>query len=171
MIIAISGTPGTGKHTIASILAKKFGYKVVDVNRLLRGRKEISVKELNRLVTPAISDGTIIVSHLSHLLESKRIDVFIVLRCDPAVLSRRLKRRRYGADKIHDNAVFEAIDGTYLEAKRLHKNVVQVDSTSRKHAVADMIFDHIKNGNPVKKFATDYSGYLLGLEGTYRKNK
>ena len=49
MIIAISGTPGTGKHTIAKILAKEMKYKVLDLNPVLNSgkkEKEVTLKEV-----------------------------------------------------------------------------------------------------------------------------
>ena len=38
MIIAVSGSPGTGKTTVAKELAKKLKYKYLDVNALIKER-------------------------------------------------------------------------------------------------------------------------------------
>ena len=38
MIITISGTPGSGKSTVAKILAKNLGYEYVSIGRILRDK-------------------------------------------------------------------------------------------------------------------------------------
>ena len=52
MIITISGAPGSGKTTVARLLAKKLGYRHYSIGDL-RGeialRKGITIDELNKL--------------------------------------------------------------------------------------------------------------------------
>ena len=49
-VIVVSGTPGTGKTTIAKRIAKEKSYKYVDVNRLIEEYKliESEVKKINK---------------------------------------------------------------------------------------------------------------------------
>ena len=172
MIIAISGTPGTGKHTIARELADRLGYEVLDATKLLKKKSTetlVSVRELNEAVNPRLKDRTIIVSHMSHFLTSKEISVFIVLRCDPRILIKRLRRRGYNTEKVYDNAMFEAIDGTIIEARELHKNVVQIDNTRSKKEVVRMLERFITDGRPVKKFSEDYSKRIRFIEKSLLK--
>ncbi len=172
MIIAISGTPGTGKHTIARELADKLGYEVLDAINLLKKKDMetlVSVRELNEVISPRLKDRTIVVSHLSHFLTSKEISVFIVLRCDPVTLIKRLGKRGYSTEKIYDNAMFEAIDGTIIEARELHKNVVQVDNTRNERRVVRMLERLITDGRPVKKFSEDYSKRIRFIEKSLLK--
>jgi len=52
MRITISGTPGSGKSTIAKLLAKKLGYKhysVGDFRRNLAKKQNMSINDLNKL--------------------------------------------------------------------------------------------------------------------------
>ncbi|MCK4405797.1 MAG: AAA family ATPase, partial [Hadesarchaea archaeon] len=39
LVIAVSGTPGTGKSIFARALAKKLNAKVIDLNALIRRKK------------------------------------------------------------------------------------------------------------------------------------
>ena len=165
MIIAISGTPGTGKHTIAELLAKEINYNVIDVNKLIgsgNSTKEISPADLNKIVEERLEDNCIIVSHMSHFLRSRRIGLFIVLRCRPNVLVKRLSGRGYGKEKIYDNALFEAIDGEYIEACELRKNVMQIDNTKNPHLTVEKIKRAIAGKTTSDR--VDYSRYIKAIE-------
>ena len=132
MIIALTGTPGTGKHTLAEKLSKKMNFNVIDLGKALRGRtteKEVTVRDINSAFKRLKKDNSIIVSHLSHFIRSKDIKLIIVLRTDPELLAGRLKKRGYSPLKIYDNVMFEAIDGTYLEAVSTGKSVFQIDNS------------------------------------------
>lgn len=165
MIIAITGTPGTGKHAVAERLKERIGYEILDVGSLLREKciKNISVHELNRIVSPLLHQDMIIVSHLSHFLTSKKISLFIVLRCDPRVLSKRFKRRGYRIRKVYDNVMFEALDGEYMEAMELHKNVVQLDNSASVSKTVDMIAKFLVGGKP-RGDSVDYSRYIVQID-------
>ena len=161
MIIALTGTPGVGKHTVSAYVAKKTGYKIVDINLLLRKKhiSEISVERLNKLVSPLISSNELIVSHMAHLLKSKKIDFFVVLRCDPRILIKRLKRRGYSDKKIKENAMFEAIDGEYVESIDLHKNVIQIDNSSNYVRTSEFVIK-LLSGEKIRGDNVDYSKYI-----------
>ena len=49
MIIAVSGSVGTGKSAIAKALAKKLNFKYLDVNKLIKetGLRDKHIKELD----------------------------------------------------------------------------------------------------------------------------
>ena len=92
MIIAITGTPGTGKTSVASILKKK-GFIVVDLNKLAfdndfiigldkeRNSRIVDVKKLDRYIKKKFFDKDIVFveGHVAHLLNC--IDKIIILRC------------------------------------------------------------------------------------------
>lgn len=162
MIIAITGSPGTGKHTVGKLLAKSLNYKIIDISKEIN-KKLIDIKEMNDSISNKISDNSIIISHLSHFLNSKKIDLFIVLRCRPDILKRRLKKRGYSEKKIHDNVLFEALDGTYIEAKELHRNVIQIDNSGDVERTVKIIKEII-NGKKVKGDKVDYSKYISKIE-------
>lgn len=138
MIVAVSGTPGTGKSTLAETLGRK-GHRVVDVGDfakemgIVSGRDakrrslEVDVEELDLALRKELPSGAVfLVGHLSHLLT---VDLIIVLRCNPSVLRDRLKKRRWSARKIQENIEAEACDVILIEALERSKDVCEIDTT------------------------------------------
>ncbi|RLF47750.1 MAG: NMP kinase [Thermoplasmata archaeon] len=141
-IIAITGTPGVGKSTVASIL-KSLGHEVYDIEYLARGcgalysegmDKVVDVDKLNEKFPELLKnlcqscDKVFVVGHLSHLL--RNADCVIVLRCNPEGLRTRLAERGYPEDKIRANMEAEAIDYIAVEAYEIHGNkVYEIDTT------------------------------------------
>ena len=111
MILAITGTPGTGKDTISKLLAKSLNFRLVDLNQLakeknlLKGYDEkrkcdiVDMQGLAREVRK-LRGNQVIQSHYSHLLPS---DLIVVLRADPAELRKRLEKRGWAHEKIQEN--------------------------------------------------------------------
>jgi adenylate kinase len=137
-VIAISGTPGTGKSTLALKLAKEKGYSRLDLHKYykrlaIRYDKKsrsyvINEKKFLNLVNEQIKahaqeKGLIIDTHIAHYLPSKMVNLCIVTRCSNLKeLERRLKRRKYPLAKIRENLdceIFQVCLGEALE--RGHK--------------------------------------------------
>ncbi|MEM1988692.1 MAG: AAA family ATPase [Candidatus Woesearchaeota archaeon] len=129
-VIAITGTPGTGKTTLAKKLYEKLSKKVkvklmlqdellektesvlyydkkydsniVDVYIMRKNfSKYIKSKEL------ANTDIILVDSHLSYELNP---DLVIVTKCDLKELRMRLEKRGYNEEKIKDNLQAEIFD-------------------------------------------------------------
>ncbi len=148
-IIALTGTPGTGKTNIAKILKKK-GFAVIDLNLEIRKRRLYFVYDRKRKTYVADmkkignflrkklrsekyeSKVVIIDSHLSHLLPTSLINAVVVLRCSPEVLEKRLKERGWSAEKIRENVESEIIGLIEYEARERHKKVFAIDATKLK---------------------------------------
>ncbi len=139
MKIAVTGTPGTGKSSLARMVAKRLGYSYVDLNKEIVSKRLFSsydrsmksyVVDIARLrrLHPEKKD-IVFDSHLSHLLP--RLDVVIVLRCEPEVLRRRLKRRGYSKNKIQENVESEYIGAISWEARQRNKMAYDIDATRR----------------------------------------
>ncbi len=136
--LALTGTPGTGKSSVARALARR--HRVVEVGDLARslgagrgrGRSvEVDLPLLRRrLLRPgAWGDIEVVVGHLAHLLPVRRV---VVLRCHPRELERRLVRRRRGsAASRKENFAAEATDVVLLEAIGPGRAVWEVDTTGR----------------------------------------
>ena len=123
--VAISGTPGTGKTTISTIL-KDEGFNVLALEKIAEkydclGELDASDNskpiDIGLLISKLKEDWsimpeniTIIDGHLSHLLPC---DHTIILRCKPDVLEDRLVKRGYSKGKIQGNVEWELIGSAW----------------------------------------------------------
>jgi adenylate kinase len=153
MRIALTGTPGTGKTTVAQLLP----YRVVDINALVkdglnlgvdpergcleadmealeRKLKEMGVRDTwNTADTGNTADNkgdegtTILEGHFSHLLADRAI----VLRLSPKALHQRLDARGYSLKKIKENVEAEALDVILVEAVENCSRVDEIDTTGK----------------------------------------
>jgi len=136
VLIAITGTPGTGKSSACEVLAKR-GYAVVDLDEVARreglvvGRDEaretdeVDVDALRaRLQVPA--KVAFLKGHYSHRMD---VNLAVVLRCRPTVLRTRLEARGWSAAKVRENVEAEAIDVILQEAVGRLPFVFEVDTT------------------------------------------
>jgi adenylate kinase len=136
MLVAITGTPGTGKSTTCAVLSSR-GYMVVDLEDLarreglvvgrdpVRGTDEVDVEALReRLHVPA--KIAFLKSHYSHLMD---VNLAVVLRCRPSVLRTRLEARGWPVEKVRENVEAEAIDVITQEAVDRIPFVYEVDTT------------------------------------------
>ena len=143
MVIIISGTPGTGKTTLARRLAKELKHKLVDVNKLIKEKslsegydKErkceiVDTKRLNKELIKLIKKDKrlVIDSHLSHYLPKKYVDFCIITKCELKELEKRLKRKSYSKAKIREDLDVEIFDTFRIEALEAGHKVVVVDTS------------------------------------------
>jgi adenylate kinase len=135
---ALTGTPGTGKSSVAAALSHR--YRVVEVGELAlelgaarrtRGGLEVDLPRLSALVRRprTLRRYDLVVGHLAHLLPLRNV---VVLRCDPLELSHRLARARRGSPSTRrENARAEALDVVLLETLRPGRRVWEFDTTGR----------------------------------------
>jgi len=143
-VIIVTGSVGTGKTTLSRKLAKKLGFKYIDVNKLVvkhklssgydkkRKCKIIDIEKLNDVLIDLISDSRkdlVIDSHLSHYLPKKYVDLCIVAKCGLKELNDRLKKRKYSKTKIEENVQCEIFDVCLNEAKGNKHRVIVIETT------------------------------------------
>lgn len=154
MRIALTGTPGTGKTTVAALLP----FRVIDINSLVRAGLNLGVDpvrgcleadmealaELFRNKTDSREEKeeiTILEGHFSH----RFADWAVVLRLAPALLRERLMARGYSEEKIRENLEAEALDVILVEAVESCARVDEIDTTNRTpEEVADLVMRIIK---------------------------
>ncbi|MCI4357298.1 MAG: AAA family ATPase [Thermoplasmata archaeon] len=158
--IALTGTPGTGKTTVAKKLAAR--HPVLEVAELAlrtgagrrRGKRDVEV-DLPRLARYVarpgrLAAGTILVGHLAHLVPLRDA---IVLRCRPDVLARRLRRARRGTSRDRrENFLAEALDVILLEALGAGRRVWEVDTTGRSPAAVASEVESLIARRPPSRF-------------------
>jgi adenylate kinase len=155
-LVALTGTPGTGKSAVARALRREWpSIEVgpwaasIGAARKIRGGYEVDLVRLRRSIRRASSapPAPLLVGHLSHLLP---VDDVIVLRCHPEELRRRLARGHRGTpgDRA-ENYVAEAIDVILLEAVRPGRRVYEIDTTARTvRDVARKVAQRLKRRGP-----------------------
>ena len=159
MMIAITGTPGTGKTRLAEELRAR-GYEVLDINEQVRNNGLLEEKDEGRDTYCVDTDAldllleghrgkelVLIEGHISHCVEC---DMIIVIRCSPDILAKRLKERGYSQNKVTENVQAEILDVILCEASEADVPVWELNSSSyAATALADMAEDIIK-GNTDK---------------------
>ena len=137
MILAITGTPGTGKTSVC----KALGLDCIDLNSVVaeqsfytgidhkRGSLIADLDKLEEYVRHKEQKLLVIEGHLAHLLNP---EVAIVLRANPSVLTERLKQKGFPAQKIEENVEAETLDVILVEAVELCDVVYEVDTSEKR---------------------------------------
>ena len=140
-ITCITGTPGTGKSTLAGLLREK-GYTALEIEDFARTRGIYSYMENGATLVIDVPDlvgalgrylsgvgEAFLVGHLSHNLKDP--DSLVVLRTKPSILRRRLADKGWGEEKISENVEAEAMDICLGEALNLHgEKVSEIDTSA-----------------------------------------
>lgn len=145
MLIALTGTPGTGKSTVAEELQRR-GYRIIHVNDTIGPYVLENDEELDTRIVDTEQwidefppfDG-IVEGHLSHLLPADKV---ILLRCRPDILKSRLIERGYRTEKVAENVEAEMLDVLLVESLEEHapEKIYEIDATVMSvPEVADMI--------------------------------
>lgn len=125
MKIALTGTPGTGKTTVAREIAERCGLTHIDVSEFAHEVDAVIAQEADTQVVDEDiiqekirdMDDIILDSHFAHVFE---VDLVFVLRCEPKILLERLKNRNYSGEKIRENVMAEILDYCVLDALQYH---------------------------------------------------
>jgi len=143
VIVAVTGTPGTGKTTATERLADHpadydVDLDVVHLNEVIREAglttghdedRDSAVADLEAVREwLGDRDDVLVESHLAHHLDADRV---VVLRCAPAEIERRLRERGESEASARENAESEALDVILAEAVDRHGrgSVYEIDAT------------------------------------------
>jgi adenylate kinase len=158
MRVALTGTPGTGKSAVATVL-EKHGYTIVRLNELARKNtcidgidkkrhsQLVDMDKLDRFIKKNFTTDALVFfeGHIGHLL--KTMDKVVILRCHPKQLKKRLMKKKWSTKKIMENVEAEIIDVILCEAVEQHsaKNIFEVDTTRKAiEEVAASIMEIVK---------------------------
>lgn len=133
--IALTGTPGTGKTTVAQELE---GVRVVHLNDfaerngLVGDDGGVDVRLLDTYLNNELADETGVVlfeGHFAHDLSE--LDVIVVLRCAPSRLATRLSDRDWGKEKLRENMEAEAMGIVAAESDGRAPWVYEIETSDR----------------------------------------
>jgi len=143
-VIIITGTPGTGKSTLAKALSRNLNLPRLDLHRYYKyiavayNRKkrcyDVDLRKFEDVVNQKVREnkkGLIVDTHISHWLPKRLVRLGIVLQCsDLKQLQRRLKRRHYSAPKIQENLEAEIFQVCRTEAEEQGHTIKVFDTAA-----------------------------------------
>jgi adenylate kinase len=167
MIVALTGTPGTGKTSVAKHLSSF--YKVRGVSDLAKEMDcildeeiengvlvvdvECLSEKISQLRETYKDEVTIIEGHLAHRIPS---DVIIVLRCNPLKLKERLSTKNWSEEKVLENVEAELLDVILVEALESSNNVYEIDTSNKTikevSEIVIEIIEVVKRGKKLENF-------------------
>ena len=104
--------------------------KIVNVVKTRTHMRNIIAKHDSLIVDTHIPEG---------IVPSRATRMVFVLRCNPQILERRLKQRKWTSEKVRENVMAEILDYCLIAAQSKYgkRKVVQLDTsrTSVKHSV------------------------------------
>ena len=154
LIIAVTGTPGTGKTVLAKRLHKRLsGSSVVEINDIVNryrlyskkdkfGTKIVNLGNLNKKLNAELRKNKnriiIVAGHLAPEL-SFRCNLAIVTRCGLVELARRLEKRKYKREKAAENIVAEAVNYCGAKIRKRCKSTFEVETAEEKSRIINYI--------------------------------
>jgi adenylate kinase len=161
LVIAVTGSPGTGKTKFSRALSKKLGATLIDLNAFVRekgiyrltkdGEMDVDLNKMRSEIAKLVKESSapIVIDGLqSDLLPTKFLTHIVVLRTRPRVLQRRLRARGYPDKKIQDNVEAEALSIILWEAVQRHglDKVYEIDTTGISTSRAIKLFLNALSG-------------------------
>ena len=164
-IFIITGTPGTGKSTLARLISKETEMKLLEINSIIiendlydewdeiRDIPIINDKKINEYFLnwmKNLSDDVKIIAdgHYFEFISKELITKIIILRTDPPILKERLKNRNFQSSKINENVQAEILGNimgvilqNYLEIPLLQVDTSKFDIKKSKNLILDFIND------------------------------
>ncbi len=179
MIIAISGTPATGKTAVASILAKILKANLISISSLVKAKKiksyydrkrrtfvvnERDIKNAIKRILRA-DKINIVEGHVAHIIKSDKV---FVLRCSPPILIKRMRKKGWGAAKIRENIKAEILDVITTEALETSKksNVIEIDTSTKSPVQTAALIVKILNNYRLQR---KYSAGSVDWSERYKK--
>ena len=150
MRIMITGVPGTGKTSVAKVLAERVGCPLITVKDVTK-EKYVDTRRLRLKTIWKIGnmDNVILEGHL--FCEVKLpVDLVIVLRTHPEELKRRLEMREYPEKKVKENLMAEFLDYCTVKVEQKYEDVWQVDTTGKTpEETAERIIDALEKSTDI----------------------
>lgn len=138
MKILVTGTPGSGKTTNARKLAQALKLPYVNVTTIINTNPSLIEKIENgvRVIKPKLKK--VLEKNLpknyvidTHLIEyTPKVDIIVVLRCEPFELKKRLKKRKYSDEKIRENLEVEILN--YFTSSTRQRKIIEIDTSKNK---------------------------------------
>jgi adenylate kinase len=153
----ITGTPGTGKSTIAEIVAQDLGMLHIDVGAFARERDlvesfddalDCSVLHEDAVLDalePLMADGAVLLDHhASDWFPQRWVQAVVVLRTDTDALFDRLEARGYKELKLNNNVQAEIMQVVRDEALESYPDIPYLECLNNEWDDKDRIIKQVK---------------------------
>lgn len=169
--IAITGSPGVGKTTLAHLLSLALNFEVQSIESIAAQSNCLGGVDENDSTMLIDTDclqqqiqflgkDCIVEGHLSHFIPS---NIILVLRCHPMVLKQRLEKRAYSESKIIENVEWEFLGGARTEISHLeHQTLVLEFDTSNEDAetICQKVIQKLSETMPPSSSNQDYIDWI-----------
>ena len=155
MKIAITGTPGVGKSTVAKLLVSALPLPLFDISRLVKERelytgldkrRNTYIVDEEKLLDFLKNKENFIAEGLAaYIIPS---DYLVILRLNPDEVAKRLIKRNYTSEKVNENVEAERLGIIATDAMNLgrYKHIIHMDTTGKKpEEIAKEILKLIEN--------------------------
>ena len=148
LVIVITGTPGTGKTTVAKLLAKHMNSTYLSLNEIARkyncltsfdaerkswviDEKKLS-KHIVRIINEKKYNNLIIDTHFGEIIPDEYVSFVFILRTHPEELEKRLKNRNWPKNKIKENVQAEILGVCIFDALNFYgkEKVFEIDTSN-----------------------------------------
>jgi adenylate kinase len=153
----ITGTPGTGKTTIAQVVAKELGMYHVDVGAFARERDLVESFDdtldcavlhedaVLDALEPLVADGAVLLDHhASDWFPQRWVQAVVVLRTDTDALYDRLEARGYKELKLNNNVQAEIMQVVRDEALESYPDIPFLECGNNVWDDKDRIIKQVK---------------------------
>ena len=187
-VIIVTGTPGTGKTTLASVLAKVIGADNINLTQYVsrhklysgidgqRGTKIIDMAKTRTRLKKELGAMSALVldTHIPDEIVAKAmVRRVFVLRCHPRILEDRLRAKKWRADKVRENVLAEIVDSCLNDAVKHYgwRKVIQFDTSRVNIQNCIVLAKRSLLGRPVRRIKIDWLAELEkeGLLDRYLK--
>lgn len=160
-VIIFTGTPATGKTTLAREIAEKLNYEYLEIKEYCKNKGIYSKLDDDGTIvidtdvmTSHIKDyithqpkSIIIDGHLSHFLSPDYVDFCFVTTCDINILNHRLVKRGYSESKIRENLDSEIFQICLNEANEIGHNPYVINTNSSIESTIESLILQISGKN------------------------
>ena len=189
-IVIISGTPGTGKTSVSKKISELYNVKFISLNKLAisnafnfpyDNKRDTIIIDDEKFIPYVIkkvekikeeNPGLLIIEgHFSDIIPSDYYNYIIVLRCDPDILTLRLRERGYKQEKINENVQSEILGNcvNYFIQKEILLPIYEINTSKLSiEVVAEIIIEKIVKNDKADKYKY---GKIDWLEKLFQENR
>ena len=179
-VIALSGTPGTGKSVVGQLLAVELGIQCLELNQIIleqrlylgedadRETLIADIEKVREYLLNTIEEGKnryVVVGHFADEVPKDLLEVLIVLRCNPVILSQRLQKKGWSVGKIVENLQAELLGECTAQAIARHDlgQIFELDTSEKNPQETVETINTILAGKG-SNFAVGHISWLRSLD-------